>query len=172
MTINEGKLPPTLRGAFLVSPYELLSPTGPDDNYQKGAVIAAYKYQFYGQTDAGDIQFDFTNNGSDTGKGQGAFIAGNGSLFTIFAEASAVSSGIANKTVVVISGEQTTTGIRNFQYAFVVKEKTGDPNDNVLIGVDQGRIWIDGDKNSGPTTGFRLAAPTDGSTAATMSARR
>ena len=73
MTINEGQVPPKLNGAFLISPFELLSPYGTDDNYQKGKIINDYKYQFHDQTDAGDIKYDFTNNSSDVGKGQGAF---------------------------------------------------------------------------------------------------
>ncbi|CCH54960.1 hypothetical protein BN8_04184 [Fibrisoma limi BUZ 3] len=145
MTINEGLIPPTLDGIYIADPYTLLSRTGPTDNYRVGEVISKYYYKFYGQTQSGSITYDFTNT-SDIGKGNGAFIAGNGNAFTIFSEDKGRASGIDYKTLAVMSGEITSTGIKNFQYAFVMKEKQGEAPEKVgkLIAVGQARIWYDG----------------------------
>lgn len=156
MTINEGKVPPKIEGAFRAAPFELVSPFGPEDSYEEGKVINAYDYKFYGHNSKNAISYDFTNYGSDTGNGKGAFVAGNGNSFTIFSEDSGVSSDIPYKTVAVLSGEITATGIRNFQYAFILKEKTGDADDTVLIPVSKGRIWKDGDGMAEKTSGLRI----------------
>ena len=160
MTINEGKVPPKLltNSAYLASPYEMLSPYGPEDSWQKGKIINDYKYQFYDQTDAGDIKYDFTNNASDKGNGKGAFIAGNANKFTIFSQDEGVASSVPYKTLAVISGELTATGIKDFQYAFVMKEKTGDNDNKTLIGVGKARVWIDKDQLATLTSRFRMAA--------------
>ncbi|QHV93950.1 hypothetical protein [Spirosoma endbachense] len=169
MTINEGKVPPALAGTIIVaSPWELLSPYGTEDSWQKGKVIADYKYKFYEQTTDGKIKYDYKNDGSDTGSGKGAFISGNGNSFTIFSEDIGVSKTINYKTITVMSGEITDAGIKNFQYAFVLKEKTNDDNNSALIPVGKGRIWIDSDKLATKTTSFRLAAQGEASPIVSM----
>ncbi len=157
MVINEGKVPPKIEGTFRVSPYELLSPFGPADTYKVGEIIDDYVYKFYGQNTSNQITYDYTNNGSDKGTGNGAFIAGNGSRFTIFSEDVGVSSGVSYKTVAIMSGELTTAGIRDFQYAFVLKEKSVD-TDNKLIPVNTGRIWFDNDYLATSGSGGRIAS--------------
>lgn len=160
MIINEGKVPPTIKGAFRVSPFQLLSPFGVDDPYAVDKVINDYVYTFYGQTTTNGISYDYTNSGSDQGTGKGAFVAGNGNRFTIFSEDAGISRSIPYKTVAVMSGELTSVGIRDFQYAFVMKEKTGDPGNTTLIPVNAGRIWFDGDKLAALSSGGRLGAAT------------
>lgn len=156
MVINEGKVPPKIDGAFRVSPFKLLSPYGSNDSYIIGEIINDYVYKFYGQSATNGISYDYTNYGSDKGTGKGAFMAGNGTSFTIFSEDAGSADGISYKTVAIMSGEVTTAGIRNFQYAFVLKEKTGDAGNETLIPVNAGRIWFDGDKLARPTNGARL----------------
>jgi hypothetical protein len=145
MVINEGLVPPQLSGIYLASPYKLLSPYGPGDSYSVGKIINDYYYKFYSQTADNAITYDFTNNGSDKGSGQGAFIAGNGMSFTIFSQDIGVSKSVPYKTLTVISGEISDQGIKKFQYAFVMKEKTGDASNAVLIPIGAARIWVDGD---------------------------
>ncbi|MCX6214609.1 hypothetical protein [Spirosoma sp.] len=159
MVINEGKVPPKLNGTFRASPYTLLSPYGSDDSFEAGDVINDYVYKFYGQNTTNAISYDYTNYSSDTGTGKGAFVAGNGTLFTIFSEDTGIARGVPYKTVSIISGEVTAGGIRNFQYAFVVKEKTGDAGDQTLIPVNTGRIWLDGDKLATTDAGGRIGVP-------------
>lgn len=113
-------------------------------------------YKFYGQTDAQEISHDYHNRASDKGVGQGAFIVGSGYSFTIFAKNEAVSSGIPNKLVTVMSGQLEGNSIKDFQYSLVIIEKTGDDNNSVLIPVNAGRIWKDGDGISESIDNFRL----------------
>ena len=157
MVINEGLIPPQLAGIYLAQTYKLLSAYGPEDSYKVGKIINPYYYRFYGQTAANDITYDFTNNGSDKGNGQGAFVSGNGAKFTIFSQDVGVSSTIPYKTLTVVSGELTDKGIKDFQYAFVMKEKTGDDSNTKLIPVGKSRIWIDGDGLAETTTYFPQA---------------
>ncbi|SEI49711.1 hypothetical protein SAMN05216327_10237 [Dyadobacter sp. SG02] len=158
MIINEGTKPPTLDDAYFMSPYELLSPFGPDDDFEVGDEASDYYYKFYGQNEKNEVLYDYMSaQGGDHGEAQGAFIAGDGKKFTIFSEETSVSSGIPNKSVTIISGELTSKGIRNFQYAFVIKEKDGDDDDEVLVAVNKGRVWIDGDYISETTNYLRTA---------------
>jgi hypothetical protein len=160
MTIHEGQRPPTLSTAHQISPYEMVSKYGERDQFEVGRVIPDYFYKFYQQSGSA-IKYDYYNAPrNDVGKGTGAFIAGNGQSFTIFSEDQGVSRGIPYKSLSIISGELARDGsIKNFHYAFVIKEKTGDRNDNVLIPVNTGRIWRDGDRTSEVISNFNGTAP-------------
>ena len=170
MSINQGAKPPTLNLAIRVSPYKLLAPYGDEDSYKTGRIIDDYFYKFYGQSASQEITYDFYNNGrSDKGTGQGAFIVGSGNKFTIFSEDIGVGQSIPYKTVSVISGELAGNTIKNFQFAFVIKEKTGDNNNSALIPVEKGRIWIDGDAVSESISNFRVSAVVNGKSETVLS---
>jgi hypothetical protein len=155
MTVNEGQTPPTLNGTIYVDPYRLVSPYGPDDAWSIGKIITSYYYKFYGQTADNKIKYDFTN-GSDKGTGNGAFVSGKDNLFTIFSQDNGTLKGVNYKSVAILSGELTDKGIKNCQYAFVITEKSADP-DGIMIDVGQGRIWEDGDKLATFSTTFPQA---------------
>lgn len=156
MVLNAGDTPPDISGVYLVSPYTLLSPYGPSDSWQAGKVINDYKYNFYDQVND-EVKVDYKQlNASDQGTGLGSFISGSGNKFSLFAElAGSDNSGVTYKHVVVISGEVTSEGIKNFQYGFILTQKTGDPYDQDLIAVGSSRIWYDGDYTSELTPYFR-----------------
>ncbi len=158
MVIHEGLTPPTLNGVFRISPFELVTPYGPEDGWQRGKVVADYKYRFYDQsTDKQSLKIDSKQpSGSDAATGLGAFVAGQDNSFTIFAEVAGQTSGATYKQLAVISGEWTAQGLRNFQYAFIMKEKN-DPGTK-LISVGKARVWKDGDGTSPSEANFRLAA--------------
>lgn len=161
LVINQGTVPPSLEGFFLCSPDVLVSPYGADDSYKVGKVIADYKYNIYGQSaDKLTIKLDYKGIGiSDVGTGKGSFVSGNGNFFTIFSETSGTNGSlITYKTVDVYSGEITSTGIKNFQYGFVITEKTGDPNNTVLIAVGKGRVYKDGDGLAEKVSSYRKVA--------------
>lgn len=159
MIINQGNKPPHLELIVRASPYTLVAPYGVNDGWEKGQVISDYFYKFYGQTDKQDITYDFKNSTeNDQGIGTGAFVVGSGNKFTIFSEDQGVADNVAYKTVTIISGELNGTNIKNFQYAFVIKEKTGDESNKVLIPVGTGRLWEDGDFVSESKSNFRIAA--------------
>lgn len=155
MLINDGINPPDIQNAYRMSPWTLQSPYGPDDPWSVGRVINDYYYKFYDQNEKNEIKYDYHNNSSDEGIGAGAFIAGEGQKFTIFSEESGEASGVTYKNVTIMSGELSSNGIKNFQYAFVIKEKTGDNNNSTLIPVETGRLWYDADFLSEKTTSFR-----------------
>jgi hypothetical protein len=159
MAINEGRKPPRLDLSVRVSPYELLDPYGPEDSFQKGEIAWDYFYKFYNQTDRQDITFDYSSDGTDEGSGQGAFIIGEDNQFTIFAEVTGVSYGIAHKTVVIVSGILDGTSIKNFQYAFLLTEKD-EVGDTFLMPVNKSRIWIDADFVSESVANARPLPPT------------
>ncbi len=145
MVINKGTTPPNVTGIYLVNPFVLQSPYGPDDPWTAGQVIPDYKYKLYDQSGT-TVKLDYkSTTGVDDATGLGSFISGSDKKFSLFAEVSGTASGITYKSVSIISGEMTEDGIKDFQYAFVYTEKNGDPNDNVLIPVGEGRIWRDGD---------------------------
>lgn len=145
LVINRGDKPPQLSNAIVVSPMKLLSPYGPEDGYEKGRVINNYYYKMYDQDNVGNIKYDYYNsNYQDVGKGKGSFIAGDKDYFTIFSEDKGTTSGVDYTTLAVMSGKKTADGIVDFQYAFVIKEKS-ETIDYNLIPVETGRIWIDGD---------------------------
>lgn len=146
LLIHEGTQPPNIEGIFESSPQRLLSPYGPADPFQKGRINSNYKFRFYQQQ--GDVvQVDYRNaSGSETGTGQGAFLAGSGNAFSLFLESSGTSGGTPYKAVQVLTGEMTASGIRNFQFAVTLTQKTGDESNVKLIPVHQARVWEDGDQ--------------------------
>ncbi|MGV3560273.1 hypothetical protein [Larkinella arboricola] len=161
MVIHEGKKPPQIAGNYQASPLTLVTPYGPEDPLKTGHIIDDGAYKFYQQTTTNSITYDFKYaNGANPGIGNGALIAGNGNDFTVFSEESGVSTNngvsISYKTLAIISGELTSSGIRDFHYAFIIKEKTGDDSNKILIPVNTGRIWNDGDQLAIRTNSFRL----------------
>lgn len=157
--INEGSQPPNVEGIFEASPYKLLAPYGPEDGWKKDRVISDYRFRFSSQN-GDDIKLDLKAlSASDASSGVSSFLAGNGNKFTLFGEQSGTASGIPYKSLTVISGEITSTGIRDFQYAFVFTSKNGDASNSQLIPVGKSRVWIDGDALAGKVGSFRLGAP-------------
>lgn len=154
MTINTGNTPPNIEGIVISSPYTLMSPYGADDSYYVGKVIADYKYHFYNQ-DVDEIKLDYKSNSGDAGSGYASYLAGKDNKFTLFTQLSGTQFGIAYKHVAIISGEIGITGIKNFQFAFILTEKTGDDANAVLIPVGKGRIWFDGDYIAEATSTYR-----------------
>lgn len=156
MNLNPGTNPPSIAGIYVASPYTLLSPYGPEDGYKKGRVIPDYRYKFYEQK-GDEVKVDYKNVGTDSGSGIGAFLSGSGKKFSLFAELSGTAAGIPYKHLTVISGEMAGNGIKNFQYAFVLKEKTGDASNSILMPTGKSRIWIDGDSLASKVETFRQA---------------
>ncbi|AXE18176.1 hypothetical protein DR864_10700 [Runella rosea] len=174
MTINEGKVPPTLEGAFRANPYELLSPTGPEDVWAKGKIITAYRYLFSQQTaDGKEVKIDYkSENGVDVGSGLGAFISGYGNKFTVFAEVKGRHENVDYTNLIVISGEVTPKGIADLQHSLYLTQKSEGPGRGVLIPVNTGRIWIDKDKLAEKISNYRIGVTeksSDGETHSSVS---
>lgn len=145
LTVNRGNKPPNAEGIFEVSPFELLAPFGAEDPWLKGRRINPYRYKIYDQT-KGKVTIDFKQlSSNDHGNGMGSYISGNGNKFSIFTELKGETNNISYTHVTIISGEITDTGIKDFQYGFVMTDKKNDDN-NTLMEIGKSRIWIDADK--------------------------
>jgi hypothetical protein len=159
MNINEGNTPPALSGFFESKPHVLLSPYGPGDSFAVGTEFTSIRYRFYDQNgNTQTISLDKkSSDGTNTETGIGAFLAGNGNKFTLFAKTSGISDGITYKSLTIISGEILSTGIKDFQESVVLTEKGLDPT-NKLIAVGQGRIIRDGNSLASKVSSLRLSA--------------
>jgi hypothetical protein len=152
--INEGTTPPTVSGAFLLSP-DICSFDNSGDNYS-GQTFDDYAYKFSKQnTSKYTIRLDYTNvanDGDDSGSDSTAtYISGSGKLFTVFAQSSGLETGVNYTNIQILSGEVTTGGIANFQVTDYLESKGADPN-NMLEPVGTTRIFYDSDKLSTPYT--------------------
>lgn len=156
IAINEGTTPPSIEGIYLASPYTLKSPYGPGDGWSAGKVINDYKYKFYDQT-GGNLKVDYKQpSGSDQGSGLGSFISGSGNKFSVFSASNGSTSSIQYTTVSVISGELTSTGIKDFQCGFIFTKKAGDDGDVRYVPVGKSRVWVDGDAFAEKISTFRM----------------
>ena len=158
MTIYEGENPPNVEGVFCMGP-------------SIGLVYDSY-YGWDKDPDFGQNFIEFSNQdensrtlyfreGSDSGNfigsGSGAYISGEGNNFTVFlntknTETDDDGTVIKYTKATIISGTKSSGGIRNLRYAFVITEKTGDPDDTRVMKVGVFRIVNDKDEFSEGTT--------------------
>lgn len=161
MVIHEGSTPPIVEGIYLLSPNELTSNFGPGDSWQPGRIIDDYKHKFYDQS-GDEVKKDYkSSTGSDVGAGQGSYLSGSGNAFTMFTEDAGVSNGVAYKNVSVISGIITDEGIKDFQHAFIMTEKTNDDENNILIPVGASRVYKDSDGLAEIAPFYKPSAPAE-----------
>jgi hypothetical protein len=146
MTINEGTVPPNVTGIFLESPTILMA-TYAGDTKVVGDKVVDYTYKFFEpSSDNTTIKVSYKSSVGDA-TGLGSVVAGNGNFFTIFSELTSTSG---NVYINIISGEITSTGIKNWQDSYVLKSE-----------LTKNRIWKDGDGFSELKSSFRLAAPSE-----------
>jgi hypothetical protein len=158
LIVNEGTTPPNIEGIFEANPYKLLAPFDSSDPYDKDDVIDPYRFRLTGQNND-EVKLEYKQVGTaNTGAGVASFLAGSGNKFTLFGQISGVEAGIPNKTLFVLTGEITTTGIKDFQTAILLTEKTGDANNVKLIPINKSRVWIDGNALASKVSSYRLAA--------------
>ncbi|WP_157585532.1 hypothetical protein [Runella zeae] len=158
MIINEGNTPPIVEGAFQVNPTVLLAPYGPNDSYKKGKVVRDFRIRLTNQKNGDVFYEEKEDNMTGSQSGTASFLSGNGNKFTLFSETTGVSSGISIKQLVVISGEISGTGIKNFQYVFTITQKNGDETNTKLIPINQARVFEDGNGLAEKVANYRLSA--------------
>ncbi len=145
LTINEGVTPPNVEGVYLADrQYCVYDSDGDTDWY-----TFYYYYQFYDQTAQNTVMLSYTGGdidpyNADVASGEGAFISGSGSNFSVFVEAQGTYSGITYTQVTIYSGTMTGSGISNFQFGFILTEKSDDP-DNYMMEVNGHRIFTEDD---------------------------
>ena len=151
--IYEGDNPPTVEGAYLMSPQTLSYDSNPDSKFKPGDVFADNYLIFYDQDKSKNtINYEsYEVNDSELiigyDYGPGAFISGEGDNFSIFfnttGEAFFDDGNVSEKLALIISGTMTSAGIKDLYYSFVMIDKN-DPN-NHLMDIGDYRVFKDGD---------------------------
>ena len=147
MTINEGTNPPNIQGIFATGILKMIYTSLNYDTLPIGKEIESYRFKFYEQRGT-KIKTDYINEdilANDQATGRGTIISGNGNKFTAYLDMDITDIEIKTRDVSVLSGEITPEGIKNFQYAFLKMEKTGDFSER-MVPVGTIRIWISKDK--------------------------
>jgi len=147
MTINEGTNPPNIQGIFATGILKMIYTSLNYDTFPIGKEIESYRFKFYEQRGT-KIKTDYINEdilANDQATGRGTIISGNGNKFTAYLDMDITDIEIKTRDVSVLSGEITPEGIKNFQYAFLKMEKTGDFSKR-MVPVGTIRIWISKDK--------------------------
>ena len=147
MTINEGTNPPNIQGIFATGILKMIYTSLNYDTFPIGKEIESYRFKFYEQRGT-KIKTDYINEdilANDQATGRGTIISGNGNKFTAYLDMDITDIEIKTRDVSVLSGEITPEGIKNFQYAFLKMEKTGDFSER-MVPVGTIRIWISKDK--------------------------
>ena len=144
VNLYEGTTPPIITGCYEITPMTTVycSDAG---GYEPGRVINDMKIYFGEQANRGVILEYKEQEYSSTSKASNVQITGYGSYFTAyFINYGNDYDGVStSKHSTVISGEITSSGIRNIQYAFIMLEKN-DPYDKMMP-VNAYRVFKDGD---------------------------
>lgn len=147
LVIHDGTTPPTVDGVFLLSPDEC---TYDNRSPSAGKLFTDYEYQFINQDNAKyTLTVNYSNaivGGPDSGTdGSATYIAGQGNLFTVFAQITGSLNGVTYKELQVLTAEKQDTGLKNFQWAFLMVSKSEDPGDVKVAKVGTMRIFHDKD---------------------------
>lgn len=155
LIINEGINPPDIQGVYF-SNYNYC--TYDSTELFEGFTFDNYFWRFYDQSED-NVKLDYTaQNVLDEATGAGAFISGDGELFSVFVELVGVNFGVDYTTVMIISGRIGPNGIHDFMFGFILTDKdtTADPDDFIMMPIDGHRIVeeYDGlaDTSSWPTS--------------------
>ena len=137
ITIYRGTNPPTIEGCYFMDPF--VTVYCEDGYYKEGEVINSEIIRFTNQDNV-NFTLDYEGkdpNGNSSEIGTGAFISGSGNNFSVFFSTvgtyfSKKENTIEYKTALIISGTKTSSGIKNLYYAFVMIEKSGDVDGELM----------------------------------------
>jgi len=141
--INQGNTPPNVEGSYFSSPFILQESNIPEDT--PNHVFSDYTSTFSNQ-DVNSLTVDFIgNNGDQIDEGDGSLISGENKSFSVYLKNNTqIGSSIMVSTAIAISGIMTDEGIEDFQYAILMLDDKGDP-DEVYIENNTGRLIHDSD---------------------------
>jgi hypothetical protein len=150
LVVNAGLTPATVNGIYSFSPD--LCTFDNSSNNSAGSLYDDYDFDFTNQNNANaSIDFvykDVADGATDNGAAIGAtLISGSGNLFTVYAQAQDTTQTVVSTTILLVSGEVTTGGIKNMQLGVYEKTKGPDPNGDV-VPVGTTRIFKDQDELS------------------------
>lgn len=153
ITIYRGTTPPNIEGCYVMDePQVVHCQDVGNGGYADGATGFNDMYIKFSNQDTKNNTLDYNEKeGTAESSGKGAFISGSGNYFTAYFDTEGKTSGIYVKTALVISGEKTSSGIKNLRYAFIMVDKGSDPN-NVIMKKGVYRIFRDKDELASKTT--------------------
>ena len=108
-----------------------------------GRLSSRYRFKFYDQQNI-KVKTSYTSDGSDVASGQGSIISGSGNKFTAYLRVNGSTSLATYKMAIVISGEISSEGGKDFKLGICMIEKD-DPKKN-LMDIGTIRVWVDQDK--------------------------
>lgn len=141
-----GDTPPIIEGAYQVTPFVLQASLVPTDSI--GSQFADQIITFSNQDNTA-LTIDFKiEGGSQTTVGSGSFISGTDNQFSVFLiTQSRTDESVLVDTTVSITGIVTAEGIENLQFAGLMLDDKGDPDD-LYISNNTGRLIVDQDSIS------------------------
>ncbi|MFT3794417.1 hypothetical protein [Flavobacterium sp.] len=140
--VNLGNTPPNVTGQFLDSPNVLEASN--IENSTPGTIFADTYFtirNFNPLTNSIDISYTTPGN-TETSAAVGAVVSGHGNQFTIFAKHKVTHEAGTADSVMVVSGQLTSEGIVDFQFATFMLDNHGLPT---FIANNKGRLFHDGD---------------------------
>ena len=143
MTINEGNNPPDIQGIFDAGIFELVYSNLEKEQNTIGSTSSRYRFKFYDQQNI-KIKTSYASDGNDIAIGQGSIISGSGNKFTAYLRVNGSTSLATYKMAIVISGEISSEGGKDFKLGICMIEKDDPTKDLMDIGTI--RVWVDQDK--------------------------
>jgi hypothetical protein len=121
MEINGGNNPPDIEGTYLVSPYRTIKSTFPGDSWLNLQMVDATLIFSEQNNSKLTVSTYFEQlSGVEAGKGTGSFITGSGNKFTVYVKMAKTINDIPYEAIYVISGEMSSSGIKNYQNVYIV----------------------------------------------------
>ena len=143
MTINEGMNPPDIQGIFDAGIFKLVYSNLEKEQKGIGSITSNYRFKFYDQQNI-KIKTSYASDGNDIAIGQGSIISGSGNKFTAYLRVDGRVSLATYKTAIVISGEISSEGGKDFKLGICMIEK--DALKKNLMDIGTIRVWVDQDK--------------------------
>lgn len=143
--IYDGSNPPNVEGEYVISPMEMTYDS--NNGFEVGHVFVDTYIKFFNQNMVNNTLDFQEQSGSSESTGKGCFISGEGDRFSVFFNTVGVtrySYDINFKTALVISGIKSYYGLEDLYYAFIMVDKSSDP-DTYIMEIGDFRVFKDGD---------------------------
>ena len=159
--IYDGVNPPKVEGCYLLDPLVAIYMADYDGDLSVLKWTSEYIHLSNQNMNTNTIDMEeLSANFEGYSVGEGAIIVGEGNNFSILFSMEGTSSGIYNRTAVLMSGTKSNEGLKDLKYAIVMVEKGDDPED-VLMEEGVFRVFKDQDGmaylTSWPLEGTRAA---------------
>ena len=148
MPIYSGSTPPIIEGTWMMSPTTVVHDG--QGNWKAGKVINDVTFHFSSQnTSQNTIEYS-KKESQDYANASNVAVLGKDNHFTAFLISEGKTGDISTKEAALVSGTVTDNGIKDMYYAFILLDKSADP-DRKVVDVGVFRCFKDGDGLSEPT---------------------